>query len=190
VEYQGPAENYNRSALRLDYRSFACADAGVELELYAENVGMLQRVSTTIAGPVTYDLVRASVGSLIVSERPGVSFSVNLRQLTDRVIANLHLDVSGGNPVRLVFPTSQEYEVVLRDSSGNQIWRWSDGFAFAQAFHQKTVSHLTYSVDIPLIQNGRGLPAGTYLVEAWLTTEPRRFSSAADLVIQPAVAGQ
>ena len=137
VDYQGPAGSYNNSALLLHYRSFACADAGVEEERYAENVGMVRRVSTTIAGPVTYELVRASVGPLAISERPSVSFSVNLRQLPDRLIANLHLDVSGGSPVRLVFPSAQEYEVVLRDSSGQQIWRWSDGLAFAQAVHKK-----------------------------------------------------
>jgi hypothetical protein len=190
VEYRGPSGSYNHSALRLDYRSFACADAGVEQELYIENVGMVQRISTTIAGPVTYDLVRANVGSLLVSERPAGSFSVSVRQLPDRLIASLHLDVSGGHPVRLVFPSSQEYDVVLRDAAGQQIWRWSDGIAFAQAVHEKTVMQLSYDVDIPLIQNGRGLQPGTYTVEGWLTTDPRKFSSAAVFEIQPAAAQQ
>jgi hypothetical protein len=187
VDYRGPAGSFNQSALRLDYRSFACADAGIEQEVYVENIGMVQRVSTTIAGPVTYDLVRAHAGSVLVAERPAGSFSVTVRKLSDRLVAGLHLDVSGGHPARLVFPTSQEYDVVLRDAAGQVIWRWSDGLVFAQAVHERTVTQLTYSVDIPLIQDGRGLPPGAYTVEGWLSTEPRQFSSAATIDIQPSV---
>jgi hypothetical protein len=61
AEYRGPAGRYN-SAKMLEYRVNNCADAGVEQELYVENIGMVRRVETTIAGPVAFDLVQAAVG--------------------------------------------------------------------------------------------------------------------------------
>ena len=55
-QHDGPAAPLGE-VLEVRYQTLNCADAGVELEQYAENIGMVRRVATTIAGPRTYDLV-------------------------------------------------------------------------------------------------------------------------------------
>src|SRR5215475_4509008 len=51
----GPIGN----VMEIRYRSFTCADTGVQSEQFAENIGMVRRTVQTIAGPRTYDLVAA-----------------------------------------------------------------------------------------------------------------------------------
>jgi hypothetical protein len=65
VTHDGPAGDW--SALEVLYRTFGCADTGESSEQFAENIGMLRRVSTTIAGPRTYDLVEAKIGNQSIS---------------------------------------------------------------------------------------------------------------------------
>lgn len=42
-----------------------------------------------------------------------------------------------GKPIELRFPTAQTHDVVVRNGRGREIWRWSDGRAFAQAFMER-----------------------------------------------------
>lgn len=49
----------------------------MESERFAENIGMLRRVVNTIAGPTTFDLVCARVGSQIIEARDRGVFSVS-----------------------------------------------------------------------------------------------------------------
>lgn len=52
---------------------FGCADAGAVREQYAEHIGMLRRTLTSIAGPRTFDLISARVGSLTMGAAPSGS---------------------------------------------------------------------------------------------------------------------
>lgn len=45
------------------------------------------------------------------------------------VVTNLTSSV-----LRLEFPTAQQFELVVKDASGRELWKWSNGRAFAQAF--------------------------------------------------------
>jgi len=128
-KYSGPAGRYD-SARVLEYRVSSCADAGIEQELYVENIGMVRRVETTIAGPLAFDLVQANVGPVTVAEQPGTSFRLGLREQPDVVIAHLRLAVEGGTPMKLTFHSGQEFDLILRDQLGREIWRWSDGRFF------------------------------------------------------------
>jgi hypothetical protein len=49
--YNGPIGDL-RDVLDIRYRSFSCADAGTEVEQFAENIGMVRRVEQSFAGPV------------------------------------------------------------------------------------------------------------------------------------------
>ena len=61
--YKGTAGTFD-SALLIRYRSDRCADAGIQEEFYQLGLGMLRRVSDSIAGPQTYDLIYARIGKL------------------------------------------------------------------------------------------------------------------------------
>jgi len=180
AQFEGPAGRIDE-ALRVRFRSFGCADAGVEEELFAENIGMLRRTVSTIAGPRTAQLVYARVGNLTLKTGQGASFDLRLSvpDAPDRVIrADLRLNVTGPLPLLLTYPSSQEYEMVLKDAEGTVLWRWSDGRFFEQA--ERTVSlgpgsRLT-SEEIPAPDKD-----GIYSLEAWITAgeSKREFAASA-----------
>ncbi|MEO8369453.1 MAG: BsuPI-related putative proteinase inhibitor [Candidatus Solibacter sp.] len=160
--HEGPAGTFN-GVLEVRYRTFTCADAGLQLEQYAENIGMVRRVKQSFAGPVTFDLVSARVGKLRLDSVAGGQFKVTAEPTTDQLAITMTLETP--EPVNLWFPSGQDYDVVIFDSNGRGIWRWSIDKTFLQALRQSSLGPLwTVTVKAP------PLPAGSYLVSAWLTT--------------------
>lgn len=180
-EHDGPAGPF-REVLEISYRTFGCADTGTESEQYAENIGMVRRVTSSFAGPRQFDLVRARVGKLEIdtSLRAGFSISVQDSGTAEKPIATvLQLATTSPDGIRLKFPSGQEFEAVLRDSSGNDLWRWSDGQLFTQGFHERTVSG---SWSVPLSIPRPTLP-GPYEIQAWLTTTSPSFATSLPVVV-------
>jgi hypothetical protein len=71
----------------------------------------------------------------------------------------------------LTFPTSQEFEVLLKDEEGRVVWTWSDGQAFVQAVRTKLVQgQWTATVEIPKPPSTGQPKAAMYTIQAWLTT--------------------
>jgi len=175
--YTGPLGRFP-NALTLRYRSFSCADVGVESEVYLPNVGMLSRTHTTIAGPRVLELSEGKVGHITLAFRQEASFDVSLNEAPEgKLRASLRLMLTGDEPLYLLYNDSQEYDLVLWNDNGNQIYRWSDGQAFTQAVRSKTIrGGLRHDV---LISTPEPLPDGHYLLEAWLKTGPSQRSFAA-----------
>jgi len=171
------------SATEVRYRVYNCADTGVDSELWVENVGMVQRVNTTIIGPRAFRLVSAKVGGLTFSETPGVSFLLSLpasqfnrrsaNETIDTEVA-LRLEVDRLQPVRLRFPTSQRYDISVKDDAGKVVYLWSSLAIFLPAIGEEEFVSKEYRVPVSL-----AIPDGRYLLEAWLTTETTRMYSAA-----------
>ena len=145
---------------------------------------MVRREVTTIAGPRVYELVHARVGGISVGEKPGVAFRVSVQQEGEtRLNAVLRLSVSDP-PLELMFPTSQEYDVQLRDPAGNVMYTWSADKGFLQATHTRDAEgELVWTVEIPLMAR---LKPGRYTVEAWLTSGPshREFAATTSFDVQ------
>jgi hypothetical protein len=155
--------------LEIFYQPLSCADFGSETEQYAPNIGMVRRVTTTIAGPQTYDLVYARVGSIRIDTTPHASFSVSLQSTwPPDYTAVLRLRSNAPSPLKLHFTSAQEFEAVLLAETGKVIWRWSDGKTFDLGTHETTVSgEWAAPVQIP----GSVLASGKYTLQAWLTTD-------------------
>jgi len=78
--------------------------------------------------------------------------------------------------VRGQFPSSQEYDLRLRNAAGDVVWTWSATRLFAAMLHERTFSGTwTESLAVPfLVVQAEGTRAFT--LEAWLTGgygEPR-----------------
>jgi hypothetical protein len=132
---------------------------------------MLRQVRNTFAGPVTYDLVYAKVGPLTISERGGAEFRLNVRRTAlNRLTATLRLNAT--EPLQLDFPTTQEYDMALRDRDGKVLWKWSDGKLFAQVSKRVHTPDVSYEIEIPLDFSGFPIPPGVYDIQGWLTTMP------------------
>ena len=178
--HEGPAGTFG-NVLEVRYRTFNCADAGVQLEQYAENIGMVRRVNQSFAGPVTFDLVSARVGKLRLDSLAGGQFKVNVEPAADQLAITLTLETP--EAVNVWFPSGQEYDLLIFDANGRGIWRWSIDKTFLQALHQSSLGPLwTVTVKAPRP------PAGSYLVSAWLTTlgDVPLFAATAPLTLKDA----
>jgi hypothetical protein len=179
-----PAGVFQRT-LRLRFVS-PCADAGIAGEYFAGGVGLVKRVLNTFAGPRTVHLVAAHVGGLdLPASSYGIGISLDrpfyFNNLMPPVInpwptAKVRLVVRNetGLPVELMFPTSQRFEFIVRDATGKEILRWSDGRVFLPVVSQETLlrESRTYSADITLkSREGRPLPAGYYTMTGFVTTQ-------------------
>lgn len=185
--YDGPLGHWQQT-VQVEYRPMGCGDGGVALEVFAENIGMLRRVTSGIAGPGTFDLVYGRVGSLIIESVDRGRFSISLDALADRtkLRATLRVDIGYTPRMLLRFPTTQWFEVVLRDPTGKVVWTWSQDKHFDPIPSQRAVGNVwTTAVELPR-------PEGEwhdYTVEAWLTTSPDspRFAASARVPPPPPI---
>jgi hypothetical protein len=51
----------------------------------------------------------------------------------------LHVTNSGSEPVAFTFPTAQRHDLVVTTREGEEVWRWSNGMAFAQVVSRATL---------------------------------------------------
>lgn len=166
------------NTLSIDYNPPKCADAGLAGESYLPSIGLVERTRETIAGPQTYDLSYARIGGILAISAPEVTFSVTMDSAvysggTPQAMARLTLRVVQPSPLSLTFPTSQEFDLVVKNDAGSVVYRWSDGRAFGQVFHTQEVGpgEKNYAVQFPLADSrGNLFPEGVYTAEASLTT--------------------
>ena len=174
---QAPIGQFD-NALSIDYSPPKCADAGLVSESYLPSIGLVERTRETIAGPRTYALSYARIAGILVISAPEVTFSVTLdsavyTRSAPQPMARLTLRVVQSGPLSLTFPTSQEFDVVVRNAAGAVVYRWSDRQAFAQSFHTLSVGpgEKNYAVQFQLMDaQGNAFPEGSYTLEASLTT--------------------
>ena len=179
--HDGPAGPV-ADVLEIRYRAVGCADIGPVQEQYAEHIGMLRRVQTTIAGPQTFDLVSARVGSIAIDAAPVATFSVSVGSpgAAGTAPVTFRLRVNSSTPLTLSFPSGQEYDLALNDSTGNTLWRWSASRTFIESLHQRTVTgEWSDTVEIPW-------PAtpGDYTLQVTITaTAATPFAATAPLTV-------
>ncbi len=172
-------------ALRLDFAP-PCADAGIGSEHYVRGIGLVQRVWTTFAGPRTVQLVSARVGSREILAAPyGVLVSMDrpvyYNNLMPPVVnpwptARVLLMIRNRTemPVEFRFRTGQRFDFIVRDAFGNEVLRWSDGRMFPQVLGREILLNETRTFPARVLlkgRDGRPLPAGSYTLAGYLTTE-------------------
>jgi hypothetical protein len=188
--HNGPAGPI-AGVLEIKYRAIACADVGPLQEQYAEHLGMLRRVVSTIAGPRTFDLVAARVGNITIDAAPSASFSVSLGPTTGAgpVLATFRLHVNSKLPLTLSFSSGQEYDFALKNSAGTTLWTWSASRTFLQAQHERIVADewsATVEIPWPTISGGV-LQPGDYTVQAVVTNANYLpFAATVPVTIAPA----
>jgi Intracellular proteinase inhibitor len=172
-QHDGPAGPVS-DVLEITYRPVGCADVGPLEEQYAEHLGMLRRTDTSIAGPRVFDLVFARVGNITIEASPSVKFSVSANPTNGPgpVSATFRLQVNS-SPLTLSFASGQEFDFVLKDNLGAELWKWSATATFIQSTHQRTVTDEwseTVQIPWPTTPDGKLLQPGDYTVEATVTT--------------------
>jgi hypothetical protein len=173
VTHDGPAGPF-QNVLDLRYRVISCADTGVTSEQFAENIGMVRRTVTSIAGPRQFDLVYARVGNVRIDAAPHAKFTVTVNKApaADFYQATLRLSVEAALPLTLHFRSSQEYDAVLLDPEGHTVWQWSADQVFAQVAHQRSIDG-EWVVSLKVPRSVMGVDesqARTYNLQVWLPT--------------------
>ena len=164
------------NALKLSF-SGRCADAGVTEEYYLPYVGLLRHVTTSIAGPVQYDLVYVRTGAT-TADAGQVAFSVALdaavyRLTTDSANATVRLMLrnSTPDPLKLTFTSGQIYDAKIINEKGENVYTWSASRSFIQIIRNETLAagERNYAFTVPI----GNLPAGRYTLEGSLVSLPR-----------------
>src|SRR5262249_31643814 len=116
--------------LTIRYMPGICSDAGPAEETFASGVGLVRRVETTFAGPREWDLTYASLNGLLLAG-PDLSFTFAI----DRLVypadpaavmqARLTIRNTTSLPLSLPFNSGQQYDLVIRDEAGRQVFLWS-----------------------------------------------------------------
>jgi hypothetical protein len=166
----------------------SCADAGVTTQYYAPNVGLIRQEQTSFAGPVVYRLIYYRVGERTGSV-PEVSFTVAVDSPAyvpgNLLGARLTLRNTGTDGVNLHFPSGQSFDLKILNDKGESVYTWSSDKSFITMVRDETLTpgELTYGVTVPL----DALPAGHYVLQAYLTTDPILYSGqvAFDIVALP-----
>ena len=86
-------------------------------------------------------------------------------------------------PLTLRFGTAQRYDFLVRDRSGQQVWRWSTERFFAQVLGEETVApgggELAYGVAVH-----QQFPAGRYTVTGVIPAAEGRVSASMEIEIR------
>ncbi|MGH9661981.1 MAG: BsuPI-related putative proteinase inhibitor [Bryobacteraceae bacterium] len=183
--HTGPVGEFAET-FQVRYPSANCADGGLEREVYARWIGLVQRVHITIAGPRVYDLIYARIGGVTVLSERELSFSITLdRSLVEQgaLLVRMTLRHSQPQPLSLLFGSGQTYEIAIRDEKGDIVHRWSDGKGFILIVRNESFPAGERNWVEPLRLS---LPPGRYAAEAWLATTPRQFSASAGFEVKRA----
>jgi hypothetical protein len=164
---------------------------GIARDLFLPYIGLVSR-SIATGGPSYggYDLIYARIGGVTVVSAPEISFALTLDQAvyTSRdMIARLTLRATQPDPLTLTFNSGQIFDLVIRDSGGAEVFRWSKGRLFTQVMQTIAFSgEKDWAIQIALTDpDGKPLPAGKYVAEAYLTNSgPRAYSASAGFEIK------
>ena len=157
--------------------------------MFAADIGLVLHSETSFTGPRDYELVYYRAGGRSESA-PEVAFTIGLdgtRYLPDAVLgARLTLRSTDAQPLSLVFPSGQVYDLKITNDHGDVVYQWSAGRAFTQIYGTENFGpgEKTYGIAAPL----GNLPPGRYQVEGWLATEPVRYRAMASFEVTAAPA--
>lgn len=170
------------NGLEVAYQIAGCADAGLQSEIFLPDVGLLQRRQMTIVGPQTFDLIYARLGGFTVLSEGEVSFAATLDRSVYRpgemLTVRMTLRNTQDQPLELHFPSGQDYDVVIRNETGDVVFRWSDGKAFTQVFRKVELrGERNWVALIPLGPGGASLGPGRYSATAGLAVQNARYEA-------------
>lgn len=177
AELRSPLGDFREGALRVGYAPGRCADAGLIAETFLPYVGLAQRRMSNIAGEVIWDLIYTRLGSFTAFAEPERSFQATLNgarfATNEPITVRMTLRNTTGTPLELTFPSGQDFDVVIRNDKGDEVYRWSNGRAFTLAIRTLRFSgEKNYSVAVR-----PGLPTGTYTLTASLAVSGTKLEA-------------
>ncbi|MDP2950144.1 MAG: BsuPI-related putative proteinase inhibitor [Chloroflexota bacterium] len=100
---------------------------------------------------------------------------------------SLTVVVAAGEPITLYYRTTQRFDIVVTDSEGREVWRWSQGKAFSQVLEQvelKPGEPMAFTERWDQRDNdGQPVPPGNYSVAATSTHCDANYENCGQLTV-------
>ncbi|MDR4506782.1 MAG: BsuPI-related putative proteinase inhibitor [Candidatus Brocadiaceae bacterium] len=171
---------------RLDFEP-NCADGGVLSAWFVQSVGVVKWTSSTIAGPVSSEMVRGVIQGMLLPAGVFVEAIFPEQHVTiDNELPvgpgvppqtlNVSLSITNNTGRDLIyrFETGQRFEILLINSGGETVSYWSRGKIFIQEVSVLTLEDgNTWSFGGPVelsTNEGVIVPGGNYTLRIELTT--------------------
>lgn len=179
-----------RDALLIEYP--ASPSPGLEKEWFVPGIGLVEQRIATANGPAAFRLAAWHIAEPAAGTPPGVSFTIALDRPVysaglmppapdpaPTLVARLTARNNSERPIDLTYPTSQRFELVIRDANGVEVFRWSKDKSFTPALETEPFTgEKSYVVAAPLIaESGSPLPNGRYTAEGSLATSSHTYSA-------------
>ena len=150
-------------------------------------------------GRIAYLLISGAVLAFACGPRPRSGDSIVARAakpkshdgvvLTSRLAVNLKDGVAfdfavtndGAKRVEVNFPSGQTHELVVLDTLGREVWRWSNGRMFTQSLQNRV---LRASDTLAWEERWRDAPAGRYVAVATLASQNFPVTQRAEFVVR------
>jgi len=179
-----PVGTFNQ-ALEITLVNQNCADAGVTRLVFAPNFGIVEYETQSIGGPHRWVIQHAVVDGREYNADPfrgGLRSSATLDKAvytvgltTDGTIQpdtmSIQLEIVNGtdNAIDYTYFSGQTFDIIITDSEGTEVYRWSFGKAFILPVIQKQLlpgERIRVGDEIELRNNeGEVLPPADYKVE-------------------------
>lgn len=178
ADYRGPIGIFPLAS-EIYYRPGRCADTGLTRETFGDGLGLLERRETSLIGERTLHLVYAQLGGITYIQEPSLQFTLSLTTAEKRIHARLVLHNRTAEPLSLRFPSSQEFDYIVRNARGETVYRWAADKIFLQAeVHRRITGEAVWATSFSL----PNLPPGLYSVEAILVNaDGQTFSATSPL---------
>lgn len=184
-----PAGSFQR-VTRLDFGR-SCADAGLLSAWFAPEVGLVKWSETSIAGPREFSLQRARIGATTIGQSGADSVRVSavlpgprvLSNVTPQVSASLRIENTGTQAQTFSCPSTQQFDIVLRNAAGETVNSWAATRMFAQVVTSFSVApgaskEIGGEIALTDLASGAPLDVGSYTIAIELRCRIEQQASA------------
>ncbi|WP_144392350.1 BsuPI-related putative proteinase inhibitor [Pleionea sediminis] len=173
----------------------SCAAAGISSAIFARGIGLVS-YSRPIYGNIAFETTRLTSAIIDDVEYPifnGIEVSAKfpagrvLNNHIDKVSAYLTIENKSDSAQAFTFNSSKLFDIVIFDSNGVEVNRWSANKRFLMALQNVEIAageSRTFGGDISLvnINTGRSLDVGSYTIRIELAGTNKPEASAFDSV--------
>jgi len=99
---------------------------------------------------------------------------------------SFHVTNHAARKLELLFPSGQTHDIVVVDSAGREVWRWSDGRMFTQSLQNRILeSNATLTWQATWRTESGGLmPPGRYVAIASLLSENKPLEQRVEFAVR------
>jgi len=108
------------------------------------------------------------------------ALAVKVDKVDDGVRFEFRVRNAGGTRIEVNFPSGQTHEVIVLDTLGHEVWRWSNGRMFTQVLQNKV---LRSDDTLAFGERWKNAPRGHYVAVARLASVNYPVEQRADFVI-------